>query len=51
MSENPLSPMGLSKYIGNVFEDDRVKPLGKKVNLNVVPREVKKAIKFIAEER
>ena len=50
MSENPLSPRGLSKYIGNVFEDDRIKPFGKKVNLSVVPREVKKAIKLIAEE-
>jgi len=50
MSENPLSPRGLSKYIGNIFEDERIKPFGKKVNLNVVPREVKKAIKLIAEE-
>lgn len=50
MSENPLSPRGLSKYIGNIFEDERIRPFGKKVNLNVVPREVKKAIKLIAEE-
>jgi len=50
MSENPLSPRGLSKYIGNIFEDERVRPFGKKVNLNILPREVKKAIKLIAEE-
>lgn len=50
LSENPLSPMGVIKYLGNVYEDERIKPFGKKTSISNLPWEVRSAIKKIMEE-
>ena len=49
MSANPLSPMGYHEYLGNTRKDTSLKPFGKKVGLDMVPWEVRRTIKKIAE--
>lgn len=46
LSDNPLSPMGLREYVGNI--EDIGMPYGRKISLSDVPWEVKRAIKKIA---
>lgn len=49
MSENPLSLMGYHEYLGNTRKDKSLKPFGKKIDLEMVPWEVRRTIKKIAE--